>query len=54
LIQTELAWLREHNELLHTRLRLGALTGNLSVNSLQAINAQLAPSTQCVNLEKMP
>ncbi len=41
--QTELTWLRAQTELLHTRLQLDALTGNLSVNSLQAINAQLAP-----------
>jgi outer membrane protein len=40
--QSELAWLRAQTELLHTRLQLDALTGSLSVNSLQAINAQLA------------
>lgn len=39
--QTELAWLRAQTELLHTRLQLDALTGILSVNSLQALNAQL-------------
>lgn len=52
--QAELAWLRAQTELLQTRLQLHALKGKLSVNSLQAINAQLAPSTQCLNLEKMP
>lgn len=41
--QTELAWLRAQTELLHTRLQLDALTGQLSVISLQAINAQLVP-----------
>ena len=40
--QAELAWLRAQTELLQTRLQLDALTGSLSVNSLQAINAQLA------------
>ena len=40
--QAELAWLRAQTELLQTRLQLDALTGTLSVNSLQAINAQLA------------
>ena len=40
--QSELAWLRAQTELLQTRLQLDALTGSLSVNSLQAINAQLA------------
>jgi outer membrane protein len=40
--QAELAWLRAQTELLHTRLQLDALTGSLSVTSLQAINAQLA------------
>lgn len=39
--QAELAWLRAQTELLHIRLQLDALTGQLSVNSLQAINAQL-------------
>ncbi len=40
--QAELAWLRAQTEFLQTRLQLDALTGSLSVNSLQAINAQLA------------
>jgi outer membrane protein len=40
--QAELAWLRTQTELLQTRLQLDALTGSLSVDSLQAINAQLA------------
>jgi outer membrane protein len=40
--QSELALLRAQTELLQTRLQLDALTGSLSVNSLQAINAQLA------------
>jgi outer membrane protein len=40
--QSELTWLRAQTELLQTRLQLDALTGSLSVNSLQAINAQLA------------
>lgn len=41
--QAELAWLRAQTELLLTRLQLDALTGNLSVQSLQTLNAQLAP-----------
>lgn len=41
--QAELGWLRAQTELLITRLQLDALTGSLSMNSLQAINAQLAP-----------
>lgn len=41
--QAELTWLRAQTELLVTRLQLDALTGQLSVQSLQAINAQLAP-----------
>jgi outer membrane protein len=41
--QAELAWLRAQTELLQTRLQLDALTGQLSVQSLQALNAQLAP-----------
>lgn len=41
--QAELAWLRAQTELLVTRLQLDALTGSLSVQSLQALNAQLAP-----------
>ena len=40
--QAELAWLRAQTELLLTRLQLDALTGSLSVQSLQALNAQLA------------
>jgi outer membrane protein len=40
--QAELAWLRAQTELLQTRLQLDALSGSLSVTSLQAINAQLA------------
>jgi len=41
--QAELVWLGAQTELLITRLQLDALTGSLSMNSLQAINAQLAP-----------
>ncbi len=41
--QAELAWLRAQTELLLTRLQLDALMGQLSVQSLQAINAQLSP-----------
>jgi outer membrane protein len=41
--QAELTSLRAQTELLHTRLQLDALTGQLSVQSLQALNAQLAP-----------
>ena len=41
--QSELAWLRAQTELLQTRLQLDALTGSLSVQSLQGLNAQLAP-----------
>jgi outer membrane protein len=41
--QTELAWLRAQTELLQTRLQLDALTGSLSVQSLQSLNARLAP-----------
>lgn len=41
--QAELAWLRAQTELLLTRLQLDALTGNLSVQSLQALNAHLTP-----------
>ena len=41
--QAELAWLRAQTELLLTRLQLDALTGSISVQSLQALNAQLAP-----------
>ena len=40
--QSELAWLRAQTELLQTRLQLDALTGSLSVQSLQGLNAQLA------------
>ena len=38
-----LGWLRAQTELLQTRLQLDALTGSLSVQSLQGLNAQLAP-----------
>lgn len=41
--QAELAWLRAQTDLLFTRLQLDALTGVLSVQSLQALNAHLAP-----------
>lgn len=41
--QAELAWLRAQTELLLTRLQLDALTGSMTVQSLQALNAQLAP-----------
>jgi outer membrane protein len=41
--QSELAWLRAQTELLQTRLQLDALTGSLSVQSLQGLNAQLEP-----------
>ena len=41
--QAELALLRAQTELLLTRLQLDALTGSMSVQSLQALNAQLAP-----------
>ncbi len=41
--QAELAWLRAQTDLLLTRLQLDALTGSMSVQSLQALNAQLAP-----------
>jgi outer membrane protein len=41
--QAELTSLRAQTELLQTRLQLDALTGKLSVQSLQALNAQLAP-----------
>jgi outer membrane protein len=40
--QSELVLLRAQTDLLQTRLQLDALTGSLSVNSLQPINAQLA------------
>lgn len=40
--QADLAWLRAQTELLLTRLQLDALTGSISVQSLQALNAQLA------------
>jgi outer membrane protein len=39
--QAELAWLRAQTDLLSTRLQLDAMTGNLSVQSLQGLNAQL-------------
>lgn len=41
--QAELAWLRAHTELLLSRLQLDALTGDLSVQSLLALNAHLRP-----------
>ena len=41
--QAELAWLRAQTELLLTHLQLDAVTGKLSVQSLQALNAQLSP-----------
>ncbi len=41
--QAELAWLRAKTDLLMTRLQLDALMGQLSVASLQVINAWLAP-----------
>jgi outer membrane protein len=41
--QAELAWLRAHTELLLSRLQLDALTGDLSVQSLQSLNAHLRP-----------
>ena len=41
--QAELAWLRAHTELLLSRLQLDALTGDLSVQSLQSLNAHWRP-----------
>mgnify|MGYP006184966955 FL=1 len=41
--QAELAWLRAQTDLLSTRMQLDALTGSLSVQSLQTLNAQLQP-----------
>lgn len=41
--QAELAWLRAQTEWLASRLQLDALTGALSVQSLQNLNAQLHP-----------
>lgn len=41
--QAELDWLRAQTDLLQTRLKLDALTGHLSAQSLQALNAHLAP-----------
>jgi outer membrane protein len=41
--QAELAWLRAQADLLLTQLQLDALTGAMSVQSLQALNAHLAP-----------
>jgi outer membrane protein len=41
--QAELAWLRAQTDVLNTRLQLDAMTGHLSVQSLQALNAQLIP-----------
>ena len=40
--QAELAWLRAQTDLMLTRLQLDALTGAMSVQSLQALNAHLA------------
>lgn len=41
--QAELAWLRAQADLLLTQLQLDALTGAMAVQSLQALNAHLAP-----------
>lgn len=41
--QAQLVWLRAQTEQLLTQLQLDALTGQLSVQSLQTLNAQLAP-----------
>ena len=41
--QAELAWLRAQTDLLQARLQLDALTGHLSAQSLQAVNALLSP-----------
>ncbi|WP_312260469.1 TolC family protein [Limnohabitans sp.] len=41
--QAELAWLRAQADLLLTQLQLDALTGAMSVQSLQALNAHLDP-----------
>lgn len=41
--QAELAWLRAHIELLLSRLQLDALTGDLSVQSLQSLSAHWRP-----------
>jgi outer membrane protein len=41
--QAQLQWLRAQTELLLSHLQLDALTGQLSVQSLQTLNAQLAP-----------
>jgi outer membrane protein len=41
--QAEVVWLRAQTELLSARLQLDALTGQLSAQSLQTLNAQLAP-----------
>jgi len=41
--QAELAWLRAQADLLLTQLQLDALTGAMSVQSLQVLNAHLAP-----------
>lgn len=42
-VQAELVWLRAQTDLLMSRLRLDALTGALSVQSLQTLHAHLAP-----------
>ncbi|WP_322993782.1 TolC family protein [Limnohabitans sp.] len=41
--QAELSWLRAQSEVLMARLQLDALTGSLTLQSLQTLNAQLAP-----------
>ena len=41
--QAELSWLRAQTEVLMARLQLDALTGNLSVQSLETLNTQLLP-----------
>ena len=41
--QADLAWVHAQTDLLLSRLQLDALTGQLSVQSLQTLNAQLAP-----------
>lgn len=41
--QADLAWVHAQTDVLLSRLQLDALTGQLSVQSLQTLNAQLAP-----------
>ena len=41
--QAELAWLRAKTDVLIARLQLDALTGSLSVQSLETLNTQLVP-----------